>query len=136
MTQSLYFLPIILQVLLTVLLYIALAVAKARALKEGKVDLERRALHGDAWPDNVQQINNCIRSQFEVPVLFYVLSLVLWQLQVTGLPVQALAWLFVLSRAMHAYVLTGSNVVPLRRRAFSLGTLIVVILAVIALGSL
>lgn len=136
MEHSLFFLPAILQILLTILLYVALGVAKAKASREGKVNEARRALHADAWPDNVQQINNSIRSQFEIPLLFYVLTLILWQLESTGVLIQVLAWIFVLSRFAHAYVHTGSNVVPLRRRVFSLGTAIVAILAVQALIAL
>lgn len=136
MEHSLFFLPAILQILLTILLYVALGVAKAKASREGKVNEARRALHADAWPDNVQQINNSIRSQFEIPLLFYVLTLILWQLERTGMFIQVLAWVFVLSRFAHAYVHTGSNVVPLRRRVFSLGTAIVAILAVQALIAL
>lgn len=136
MEHSLFFLPAILQILLTILLYVALGVAKAKASREGKVNEARRALHADAWPDNVQQINNSIRSQFEIPLLFYVLTLILWQLERTGMFIQVLAWVFVLSRFAHAYVHTGSNVVPLRRHVFSLGTAIVAILAVQALIAL
>ena len=136
MTQSLFFLPALLQVLLTLILYVALVVVKSRAAKAGLVNLERRALHADAWPDNVQQINNNIRNQFEVPILFYVITLILWQLNQTGLIVQVLSWLFVTSRYIHAYVHTHSNYVPLRRRVFMLGTVIVSFMLVAAITGL
>ena len=56
-----------LQILLTITVYVALVVAKSRAIQAGQVDLARRALHADAWPESVQKINNNIRNQFEVP---------------------------------------------------------------------
>ena len=124
--------PLLLQVVLTIVVYIALGVAKKRAVRRGEVDLERRALHGDAWPESVVKINNNIRNQFEVPVLFYVLVIVLWQLGAAGGLAQAAAWLFVGSRAVHAYVHTGTNYVPVRRAVFLFGCLMVLLMAGLA----
>jgi hypothetical protein len=126
------FLPLLLQVLLTVVVYLALVVTKARAARQGLVDLERRALHADAWPDNVQKINNNIRNQFEVPVLFYVLVVTLHQLDAAGIVAQSLAWLFVASRVVHAFVHTGSNFVPMRRLVFMFGCVVVLAMLVLA----
>lgn len=133
MNPDLIFLPVLVQVLLTIAVYIGLVVAKYRALKAGQVDETRRALHDDAWPDSVIKFNNNIRNQFEVPVLFYVLCVVLWALQATSVFVQVLAWLFVISRIVHAYIHTGSNYVPHRRKVFMAGCVMVVLLAGAAL---
>lgn len=127
------FLPLLLQVFLTVAVYLALSAAKSRALKQGLVDPERRALHEDAWPESVQKINNNIRNQFEVPVLFYVLVITLYLLDAAGLLAQALAWLFVGSRMLHAYIHTGSNVVPTRRAAFMFGCVVVMAMLIVAI---
>jgi hypothetical protein len=78
------------------------------------------------------KINNNIRNQFEVPVLFYVLTILLWQLHETGLLAQSLAWLFVASRFLHAYVHTGTNYVPVRRKVFTLGSVVVLAMAGLA----
>jgi hypothetical protein len=126
------FLPVLGQVFLTLVLYIALAVAKTRAIKSGQVDLDRRALHGDAWPESVLKINNNIRSQFEVPVLFYVVSIVLWLLGAAGLFAQSLAWLFLTSRVAHAYIHTGSNYIPTRLAVFKFGCLVVLLMLALA----
>lgn len=129
-------LPLLVQVLLTLLLYAALAVAKARAVKAGQVDSDRRALHDDAWPESVMKINNNIRNQFQLPVLFYVLVVLLWQLGESGVLVQTLAWLFVGSRIAHAWVHTHSNYVPVRRRVFAFGWLVLVVMLAITLRAL
>lgn len=127
LTQSTsIFLPVLIQVLLTIAVYVGLSAAKSRARKEGLVDLERRAVHNDAWPENVQKINNNIRNQFEVPVLFYVLAIILWVLGAAGALALLLAWLFVASRIVHAYVHIGTNHVPTRRAVFTIGVLIVI----------
>ena len=134
-THSL-FLPVLAQVGLTIAVYIALAVAKSRAVTAGTVDRARAALHDDAWPESVLRINNNIRNQFEVPVLFYVVCFVLVAVNATGALVQVLAWLFVASRAVHAWIHTRSNYVPARRRVFMAGVVILVVLWVLALTRL
>lgn len=135
MNRNLILLPLLVHIALILLLYIGLARAKAKAAATGLVDPVRRALHADAWPDNVIQINNNIRNQFEVPLLFYVLTLVLWQLNQAGAVVQAIAWLFVISRLVHAYIHTGSNVVPMRRSVFMFGAVLVLLMTLIAIGA-
>jgi hypothetical protein len=125
--------PVIIQVALTLWLYIYLAIVKSRALKLGDVNEERRALHDDAWPDSVLQINNCIRNQFEVPLLFYVLIGVLWSVGGANVYVHVAAWLFVLSCIGHAFIHTGSNYVPLRRKFFTAGCGILIVLTFFSL---
>ena len=129
MEDKYIFAPVVIQVMLTLCLYIYLAIAKAKAAKLGQVNEERRALHDDAWPDSVLQINNCIRNQFEVPLLFYVLIGVLWSMGAINIYVHLAAWLFVLSRIGHAIIHMGSNYVPLRRRFFMIGCYLLIGLA-------
>ena len=126
------FLPLLSQVLLTVIVYVALAVAKSRAVKQGLVDLDRRGLHDDAWPQSVQTINNNIRNQFEVPVLFYVVSLSLFVLGVAGFVAQVLAWTFVASRVVHVCIHLGANNVRARRAVFMFGCVLVLAMLVLA----
>jgi hypothetical protein len=129
MKPTLIFLPLLAQVLLTIYAYVRLAAVKSRAVAAGQVDERRRALHDDAWPDSVVQVNNNIRNQFEVPVLFYVLILALFALGAVGVFAHAVAWLFALSRIAHFAVHTGPNIVPIRRRVFMFGVVMVLLLA-------
>ena len=121
MNRNLIFVPVLVQVLLSLLIYVHLIRVKVREMKAGNVNMERRGLHEDAWPDSVLQINNNIRNQFELPVLFYVMSFALWALDSVHWLALAAASLFVLSRIVHAYFHLGSNYVPNRRRAFTVG---------------
>lgn len=134
MGQSAIFLPLLANMLIVLVLYYLLGVRKKRACRQGTVDDQRRALHADAWPDDVMQVNNCIRNQFELPLLFYVLGVILWALNAVNLWVLVAAWAFVLLRCCHAYVHTGSNFLPLRRRLFTFATLVLTGLWVMALG--
>jgi hypothetical protein len=136
MNQNLIFLPVLIQIMLVIALYIYLSIAKSRASQRGEVDEDRRALFGDAWPESVLKINNCIRNQFEVPVLFYVLITVLWSLGTVNIFVHVVSWLFVATRIVHAYIHTGSNYVPLRRGVFSIGILILLVLTIFAVVAL
>ena len=136
MNRNLIFAPVLLQVLLTLTVYVFLVSAKVRAMKTGLVDMARRALYDDAWPEGVMKINNNIRNQFELPVLFYVVSIALWILDAVGIVVLAAAWLFVVSRIVHAYVHIVPNYVPHRRRVFTLGWLMVVAMTLLAVWKL
>ncbi len=136
MDRNLIFLPALIQVFLTLGLYIYLARVKSEAVKLGQVNEARRALYDDAWPERVLQVNNCIRNQFEVPVLFYALIFIIWSVDAVSIYIQILAWLFVLSRILHALIHTGSNYVPSRRKVFSFGCLLLTALALFAGSSI
>ncbi len=118
MNRELILWPVLFQIGLTIFLYIRLARAKKKAVASNEVNESRRSLYEDAWPEYVIQINNCIRNQFEVPVLFYVLAIQLYILDSVNYLALFIAWSFVLLRSGHAYVHTGSNYVPVRRRLF------------------
>ncbi len=124
--------PVLFNIFLAVLLYFKLIAVKKAALVEGSVDEDRRALHDDAWPDSVMQVNNCIRNQFEAPVLFYAVVGVVYALNAVNWIALSLAWIFVVSRYFHAYVHTGSNFVPRRRRFFTVSVLSVLALTIYA----
>ncbi|MEQ9498357.1 MAG: MAPEG family protein [Deltaproteobacteria bacterium] len=129
MSRAQLILPLVIQVLLTIVLYVVLVVRKKRAARAGEVNEARRALFEDAWPEHVIQVNNCIRNQFEVPVLFYVSTLSLFVLDAADGWAVGLAWAFVLSRIAHALVHTTRNHVPTRRRIFTVGVALVLALA-------
>ena len=118
MNNELIFLPVIVQIFLTIFLYIKLSVAKSHAIKHGLVDEKRRGLYDDAWPSQVTQINNAITNQFQLPILFQLMIIMLWVTQNVTVWVHLFAWLYVASRLVHAFIHTGSNNTPLRRNSF------------------
>ena len=123
--------PVLAQVLLTLIMFIILGVRKAKAVKSGKVNRKQVALNNREWPEDVLKVSNNIANQFEIPVLFYVLCLVLYSLNAVAMFAIILAWLFVLSRFAHAYVHIGSNYVPMRLRLFLLGCLVVIAMLIL-----
>jgi hypothetical protein len=136
MQGDLIFWPVAVMVLATLLIYVRLIKVKIRELKAGRVDMERRGIHEDAWGESVMLINNNIRNQFELPVLFYVVCLVLWALEAVGILALVAAWLFVLSRIAHAWVHLTSNYIPNRRRFFTVGWWILVFMVLLVIWQL
>jgi len=110
-----------------------LGVAKGKAVKAGLVNEARRGLHTDAWPENVIKIGNNVSNQFESPTIFFVLIFMAWSIGATGMLVHILAWSFLATRLVHCYIHTGSNYVPLRKKVFSVGCLILLALSLVIL---
>lgn len=121
MDPKLIFWPVVVQILLTAYMYIRLKNVKIEAVQAGGIDRQKAALDPDAWPDSVRKVNNNIRNQFEAPVLFYVLTIIVFVLGAVNPVTLGLAWLFVLTRLAHAYIHTGSNIVKYRLKVFTLG---------------
>ena len=132
MISNQIFLPVLVQILITISGYLLLGVRKSRAVKSNNVDLEEAALDNDAWPDYVRVVSNNIHNQFQVPVLFYVLCILFYSIDAVSAMVLYLAWAFVISRAIHAYIHMSSNFVPARFAMFTIGFIIMIVMVVFA----
>jgi hypothetical protein len=112
----------------TFLLYAWLTVARTRAVKSGKTDYSCFVL-GREEPLEVARITRNLSNQFELPVIFYALVVLLVALgRVTWFDV-IVAWLFVAGRVIHTLVQTLGDNVVLRGRVFVISFLAVVALA-------
>lgn len=136
MHRHLIFWPLLAQVWLTFVVYVVMGKRKARARRDGDVDLAAAAIDNKAWPTDVVLTSNNLANQLQVPVLFYVLCLTLWALDAVSAPALAVAGLFSLSRYAHAYVHMGKNHVPTRLRLFGIGVLCTVVLFGFAVAGL
>ena len=114
--------PVLAQVLLTLVLLAALGIARTSAARRGEVRLADIALDEHGWPKRVRQIGNCLRNQFETPLLFYVLVPAAIFVQAAEAPMAILAWIFVASRVAFVWFHTGSNEVLTHFRAFGGGS--------------
>ena len=130
MKSSLIFWPVLVQILIVVAGFMLLGIRKKQALKNGQVDLKKAALDNDAWPDDVLKVSNNIRNQFQVPILFYVLCFMFYALDAVTVSSLSLAWVFVVSRIIHAYVHMGSNFVPARFSVFTIGFVVMVLILI------
>lgn len=136
MDSNQIFWPVLTQIMITIAGFMLLGIRKGRAVKSGNADLKRAALDNDAWPDDVLQVSNNIRNQFQVPVLFYVLCFMFYSLDAVTTVVLALAWAFVVSRIIHAYIHMSSNYVPARFSVFTIGFVIMTLMVILAAKTL
>jgi hypothetical protein len=107
-------LPLFVEVLLTLGLWLAMAGMRTRDFGAGAVRPQDVALREPKWPQRTTQFANCFSNQFELPVLFYVLTILAYVTHKAGLVFVILAWIFVIFRLLHAYVHVTSNVVRVR----------------------
>lgn len=117
-------LPVFVQVALTFGLMFWMASHRVRALRGGKVRPRDIALREPNWPPKVMQVANCFHNQLELPMLFYVLVALILVTRTNSDVFVILAWAFVVSRLIHAYIHTGSNRVDHRFYAMVAGTMI------------
>ena len=68
-------LPLFVEVALTFALLFWMARSRVAAVKSKQVKMADVALGQLNWPPRVQQISNSYHSQFQLPVLFYVLTM-------------------------------------------------------------
>src|SRR5450830_1085162 len=110
-------LPLFVEVALTLALLLWLAVLRRDDVTSGAVHPSQIALREPNWPVRTQQVAYSFSNQFELPVLFYVLTILEIITRHADLVFVVLAWIFVLMRFAQAYVHTTRNVV-LRRGTF------------------
>jgi len=115
--------PLLAQVLLTFVMLMAMGVVRREALRSGGVSMKDIALTNTTWPDRARQYGNNFSNQFELPVLFYVLVLAALHTGATNTLTVVLAWLFVLSRVLHAFIHVTSNHVRTRALVYTGGFL-------------
>jgi hypothetical protein len=114
-------LPLFVEVALTLGLLLWLGYLRRNDLKSGKVKVSQIALREPNWTVQTQQVVNCFANQFELPVLFYVLTILAIITRQADLIFLVLAWVFVLTRLMHALVHTTSNMVARRGAWYGFG---------------
>jgi hypothetical protein len=108
--------PMLAQIGWTFLLYVWLTVARQHAVKRGEVEYGS-FVHGEE-PHHVARITRNLANQFELPVIFYaVIVLLVATRNVTTIDLLA-AWIFVAGRVVHTLVQTLTDNVPLRGQIF------------------
>lgn len=114
MSTQAILLPLFVEVILTFLLWVGMASLRTRDFSTGAVRPEQIALREPNWPARTRQFAYSFSNQFEMPVLFYVLTILAYVTHLAGLIFVILAWIFVIFRILHAYVHVTSNVVRWR----------------------
>jgi hypothetical protein len=121
-------LPLFVEVVLTFVLGFWSASVRLAAVRRGDVRPRDVALREPSWPKRETQIANAYHNQLELPVLFYVLTVLAIITRHADFLFVVLAWLFVLLRLAHAYVHVTSNHMGQRFAAFAAGAVVLAVM--------
>jgi hypothetical protein len=131
MSTQAILLPLFVQVLLTFGLMFGMMYHRTSALRGKEVRLSDIAMREPNWPRRAALFANAFGNQFELPVLFYVLTILEYITRHADFIFVVLAWIFVLFRVIQALVHVTNNNVPRRGAFYGLGALVLVIMWVI-----
>jgi hypothetical protein len=125
-------LPLFVEVILTFGLLFRTAFARRSDLAVTKQVHPRDIALGQlAWTPQTQQYGNAYNNQFQLPVLFYVLTILAIITKDADTLFVVMAWIFVLARIAHAYVHITRNNVFRRGAIFGLGMLVLALMWII-----
>ena len=109
MTIQMILLPLFAEVILTFGLLFALAPLRSNDLKTGVARPDTISLREPNWSKHSLQVAFSFSNQFELPVLFYVLTILAYITHSAGVLFVIMAWIFVVFRYLQAYIHVTSN---------------------------
>jgi hypothetical protein len=121
-------LPLFVEVILTFALLFWMAYLRTRAITGGATKTRDIALRQPNWPEPVTKVANAFHNQLELPMLFYVLTILALDTHHAGATFVALAWLFVLARLIRAIIHVTDNHVRRRGLAYICGAIVLAIM--------
>lgn len=123
--------PVFVQVLLTFVLLFWTARVRVAAVRRGEVHPRDVALREPRWGKRATQIANAYQNQLELPVLFYVLTILALALKRADLLFVVMAWAFVILRVVHVIIHVTNNHLRQRFAAFAAGVFVLALMWVI-----
>ena len=121
-------LPLFVEVLLTFAVMFGMGYLRTSAIARGETRYEDIALREPNWPKRSRQFAYAFANQFELPVLFYVLTILALITRHADVAFVVLAWVFVIFRWAQAGVHVTGNDVRLRGAAYGIGAIVLVIM--------
>jgi len=119
--------PMLAQIGWTFMLYAWLTVVRVGAVKRGEVEYSCFVTSREE-PREVARVSRNLSNQFELPVIFYAVVVLLVALGRVGAIDVVAAWVFVAGRIIHTLVQTLTDNVPLRGQVFLINFLAVAVL--------
>ena len=123
--------PVFVQVALTFFLLVWMGRSRVALLRTKQVRVRDIALGERAWPPRVTQIGNTYHNQFELPVLFYAVVAFALITRQADLMFVVLAWIYVATRLVHAFIYTTSNKLQYRFSVFLAGAVALLLMWVL-----
>ena len=124
-------LPLFVEVLLTFGLMLGMMYWRTTALRRGETRLKDIAMREPNWPVRANQFAYAFSNQFELPVLFYVLTVLSIITHHADLVFVVLGWIFVIFRLLQAFVHVTGNNVRMRGAYYGVGALVLVAMWII-----
>ena len=124
-------LPLFVEVLLTFGVMFGMMYFRTSTLRRGETRVADISLREPNWPRRATQFGYAFANQFELPVLFYVLTILVIITRHADLLFVLLAWIFVLMRVLQAVVHVTNNNVRMRGAYYGVGALILFIMWII-----
>ena len=124
-------LPLFVEVVLTFVLMLWMGALRGGDFRSGSVRAADVGLREPNWPRRTMQAAYSFSNQFELPVLFYVLTILEWITRHAGYVFVILAWIFVVCRVLQAYVHVTSNTYRWRSSFYSVGAVVLMVMWVI-----
>jgi hypothetical protein len=116
--------PVFLQVAVIYALQLWMGRERVRAVQDGAV---KRGAHGGmkpVWPERAATVSNAFQNQFEMPVLFFAVAAFSMIANAVDSTMVALAWVFTISRLVHALIYTTYNTVTHRFLVYLAGSMV------------
>ena len=123
--------PALVHVALTFGLLLMTGRSRLGAISAGQVKVADIALGERNWPAQPTKFANAYQNQFELPVLFYALVAFLLVTRTAGYLDLVLAWIFVVSRIVHATVHVTTNRLNARFGAFVVGVITLAVMWIV-----
>ena len=128
MTIPMILAPLFVQVLLTFAVMLGMMYFRTIALKGGQTRLENIAMREPNWPHRAALCGNAFSNQFELPVLFYVLTILAMMTRHADFLFVVMAWIFVVLRVLQAAVHVTSNNVSFRGTFYGIGAMVLLVM--------
>jgi hypothetical protein len=123
MTQTAILWPMLAHVALVYAVYVLMFFRRREAVRAGSVRRSQFRENRDEPPESLFVRNN-LANQFELPVLFHACCLALFVSGAASTMPVVLAWIFIASRYVHAFIHVTSNRIRYRSPIFSFGFLV------------
>lgn len=119
--------PLLIQVALTLILYVVLVTFRVSQTATDP-EVKKAVLAGskEKYARTPQLIAQNVANQFELPVLFYAVVILAVAADLVTPALTTAAWVFAVSRLIHAGIHCSFNFVPLRAGVFGIGLFTVV----------
>jgi len=120
--------PLFVEVLLTFGVMFGMMYFRTSSLQRGETRFADIALREPNWPVRATQFGYAFANQFELPVLFYVLTILEIITHSADLLFILLAWVFVAMRVLQSVVHVTNNNVRVRGAFYGVGALVLFIM--------